>query len=258
MNKSKTEKLEILFNEWQIKQENESDDSFVNHTKGDAIYITKGHFCKDGIICEEKFENEKIKVLFISNEANDDSYSAKNSKITSRIESFNEYYNNKDVERGWGGKLRERICALYKVIIENYEIPENKVSQNFAFMNLNKRGGKNTIRDKNIGRNHIEEYVDLYKDEIKKEIQIINPDIIVWLGVNTYNMNLHIKYLDAYIDDGKVYIDINDKKVPILKMYHTSRGRWLSCEPDSNFSNKILGRLATEMKNELKRYGLRK
>lgn len=254
MENSKIEKLDRLFEEWQRKQESESDENFKK-TKGKTTNITKSHFCKDGIICEEKFENEKVKVLFISNEANDDSYLAKDNNFTSRIESFNKYYENK--KDNWRGKMRECICALYKVITENYQIAENLVAQNFAFINLNKRGGGKTIDDKNKSRNHIEEYVEIYNNEIRKEIEIINPDIIVWLGIKTYEMNLHIKYLGAYIETEKVYMNIDNKKVPILKMCHTSRGHYLSCEPDLNFSNKKLGKLATEMKKELKRYGLR-
>lgn len=247
---TKKQELDELFIEWQQKQENESNESF-EETKGNTTNITKGHFCKDGIICEEKFEKEETKILFISNESNDDS----NNKETSRVESFCEYY-----EKGkdnWTGKMRERICALYKVIVEDYTIEEYKVAQNFAFMNLNKRSGVNSIKDKNESENHIEKYVELYSDEIKKEIEIINPDIIVWLGYNTYDMDLHIKYLGAYKKDDRIYMTVNSKEIPILRMCHTSRGQYLTCEYDENFSNKILGKLATVMRDELKRYNLK-
>lgn len=260
MPNSKKEKLEKLFDEWQVHQMKESDEDFEN-TKGNTIYITKKHFCKDGIICEEKYEKEKIKILFITNEANDDSYDAKNNIITSRIKSFNDYYNDENVEKFWRGKMRTYICSLYKAIIEDYQIPTNKVAQNFAFMNLNKPGGGNNIKDDNYKRgkrNHIEEYVKIYKKEIKNEIEIIDPDIIIWLSFETYDMNLHIKYLGAYEEEGKVFLDVKNKNVPILKLCHTSRARFLSnnIHPDSNFHNRSIGKMVTMMREELNRYNL--
>lgn len=260
MSNSKKRNLEKLFDEWQIHQMKESDEDFEN-TKGNTIYITKKHFCKDGIICEEKYEKEKIKVLFITNEANVDDYDAKDNIITSRVKSFKDYYNNEDDERYWGGKMRTYICSLYKALIENYQIPTNKVAQNFAFMNLNKRGGGKNIEDGNYKRgkrNHIEEYVKIYKKEIRDEIEIIDPDIIIWLSCKTYNMNLHIKYLGAFEEKGKVFLDVNNKTVPILKLCHTSRARFLSnnIQPDLNFHNRPIGKMVTTLREELKRYSL--
>lgn len=247
MKSDKTEQLNKLFKQWKQEQQNE-DVNLVNRTKIKSNNITKDNFCKDGIIDENIFEKENIKVLFIANEANDDNYMATDNKYSSRVESFKEYHEKgKDV---WKGKLRERTCALYKVITNNYCVSESEIACNFAFMNLNKRGGRNR------SGKHIEEYFKYYIKYIKKEIEIINPDIIVWLGTTTYDMNLHINYLGATKVDDKVYLNINNKQIPILRMCHTSRAQFLpkSIQPDSNFSNIHLGKLSTKMKEELKRY----
>lgn len=255
MAESKTEQLKELFEDWKNAQREEKDEDWKNKTKGNTRYITKEHFCEDGIINEEIFDKEPIKVLFISNESNDDSKDAVNRIETSRIQSFKDYYNNKNGKDEWSGKLRERVCALYKVIIKNYDIPENKVAESFAFMNINKRGGGKNINDENAKKgykNHIEEYCKYYAYYIKNEIQIINPNIIVWLSAKTYDMNLHINYLGAIEEDGKkIYIN----NTPILRMWHTSYVK-MKNKPLGKFENKILDKLASKLEDELKRYNI--
>lgn len=246
MKKSKTNQLEKLFIKWKDKQVNESEKDWKK-TKGTTKYVSKSYFCEDGIIDEKVFEKEKIKVLFITNEANDDINGLDENIDSSRVKAFKEYHDVKKDD--WKGKLRERVCAIYKVIINNYDLHEYEVSYNFAFMNLNKRAGTKKITDK-----HIERYVELYKDEIISEIQIINPDIIVWLGINTYYLN---QYLDAYLEDKRCYMNINSKRVPILRMPHTSYAFTLKDKPMDKFENKINGKLATRIQKELERFGIR-
>lgn len=252
MIKRKTDQLKELFEEWKNVQSIEDNEIF-KRTKGDTQNISKTTFCEDGIIDEDIFENPKenpIKVLFITNEPNSD-----NEDAGSRIAAFNNYYNSEDKIDNWRGKLREKTCALYKAIVKNYKVPEWRVARNFAFMNINKRGGNNTIADSNNDKNHIEEYCRQYKDFIRKEIDIINPDIIVWMGITTYNMNLYKKYLGAKEKkSGQFYID----NIPILKIDHPSYAHTLSkdIKPNENFKNTTLGRLAAKIEEELKKYDL--
>ena len=44
-----------------------------------------------------------------------------------------------------------------------------------AFMNLNKRGGSQKVNKKVLN-----DYVEEYKNEIKEEIEILQPDYIIW------------------------------------------------------------------------------
>lgn len=260
--KSKTQELENLFQEWKNEQAQESDENF-KYTKGNTQYVTKNYFCEDGIINESVFKQEKVKVLFITNESNDDSVKNVDDKLDRRAD-FNDYYvSHKD---RWGGKLRERVCALYKVITQDnpaftgyYDDNAYEAALRFALMNVNKRGGLETIKDSNkaYGKaNHMEEYCKIYHAYIKREIEIIDPDIIVWLGVETYDMGIPIKYLDAYSENGKVYMRMNNKRVPVLRMWHTSYYSGKN-EPMSQFRNKITGKLAAKLYDELERYGLR-
>lgn len=86
---SKSEQLEQLFLKWELAQENESD-SLWQLTKG-GNNITKSHFRRDGIIDEAIFAKETRKTLFISNEANDDEYSAKTNAKPNNIDDYRKY-----------------------------------------------------------------------------------------------------------------------------------------------------------------------
>ena len=245
----KSKQLEQLFIEWEYAQEREP--NFSWESTRDGKNITKSHFRRDGIIDEVVFSKEKRKILFISNQANDDEYSAKfNSKPNSIID-YKKYY-----ETGyddWKGKMRERTSAIYKIVagIGIEEMSNSDAAIHYAVMDLNKRGGSADIKD----GVHIQAYCKYYKEFIRKEIEIINPDIVIWLSAKTYDANLHIKYLGAKKIENKVYFFINDKKIPILRMWSTSfyQGK---IEPLKGYSNKIIGKLCAKCREEMERYNL--
>ncbi|MCH5320215.1 MAG: hypothetical protein J1E36_00530, partial [Eubacterium sp.] len=192
--KTKTEQLERLFEEWQQEQINEPKETLDKTMLKDAKIVRFNSFCKDGIICEEQFEKEKIKVLFIGNEPNIDNKKDiedwKKGKefplVTSQISDFNNYFDEHHDD--WTGKLRQRICeVIYPAMLEPHKnafpVENGWVNaKKIAFMNLNKRGGKGNIED------HLKNYCNEYKEYIKKEISIINPDIIIWLGKSSFDM----------------------------------------------------------------------
>lgn len=246
---SKSEQLEQLFIEWEYAQENEPDFSW-ELTRG-GKNITKSHFRRDGIIDEVVFSKEKRKILFISNEANDDEYSAKFNPKPSSIVDYQKYYETGHDD--WKGKMRERTSAIYKIVAEIGidEMSNSDATIHYAVMDLNKRGGSADVKN----GFHIQAYCNYYKEFIRKEIEIINPDIVIWLGTKTYDADLHIKYLDAKKVGDKVYFFINDKKIPILRMWHTSfyQGK---IEPLQGYSNRIIGKLCAKCKEEMERYNI--
>lgn len=228
---SKTKQLNSLFKRW------EEDFRKCYNEKGATEKLNK--FCLDGIIDEEVFEKQKTKVLFISNEANlGENFKNANgcNEIYDRRENFLEYHDKK--HDNWTGKLRERVCCLYQVIIDDYSTEPFNVADCFAFMNLNKRGGSNQC-----DMTHLKKYCSAYKEEIQKEIEIISPDLIIWLGCNSY---------DARIPE---IIDV-DKSIPIIRMWHTSyiggRARRLN-----KFKNALIDKLAFKLVQELKKANLR-
>ena len=246
---SKSEQLEQLFIEWEYAQENEPDSSWKLTQGGENI--TKSHFRRDGIIDEAVFSKEKRKVLFISNEPNDNNYSAKSIIKPNNIDDYQKYYDTGDDD--WKGKMRERTSAIYKVVagIEINEMSDSDAAIHYAVMDLNKRGGGADVK----GASHIQEYCKYYKDFIKKEIEIINPDVVVWLGTNTFDKNLHINYLGAKQITDKIYFLLDDKQIPILRMWHTSfyQGK---IEPLQGYTNRIIGKLCAKCRMEMERYNL--
>lgn len=244
---TKTEELKKLFDKWKRAQKNESDDS-CKKTMISSKIITKDFFTKDGIIDEKRYNKQKTKVLFISNESNiEDHCDPEGSHTFDRNEDFIYYCNNKEDE--WSGKMRERICSLYMVISNNYDVQPYELAKDFAFINLNKRGGGN-----NIGNGkHIVEYCKKYEKYIREEIDIIKPDLIVWLGCDTFDLNIHIDYLGAQKEDGKVFIKMGRKKIPIIRMFHTSTRNFGGFKPSKKFDNKIIGKLASKLEYELNR-----
>ena len=73
------------------------------------------------------------------------------------------------------------------------EMSDADATLHYAVMDLNKRGGGSDVKS----AAHIEEYCKYYQNFIKREIEIINPDVVVWLSTKTYDMELHSKYLGA-------------------------------------------------------------
>lgn len=127
----------------------------------------------------------------------------------------------------------------------------NEAAIHFAFMNLNKRGGTNSSGP----GEHIEEYCKYYANYINKEIEIIDSDIIIWLGVNTFDLRLPEKYLHASASGDKVILKLNGKLVSIIRMWHTSHYR-CNNEPEPGYSNRIIGKHIAKLKQEMARHNL--
>ena len=94
---TKTEQLNLLFEDWDKARKCYNEDN--NHD------LFK--FCLDGIIDEKEFNKQKIKVLFISNEANlgeDFKHRDETNNVYDRRINFLEY--KKEQYDEWVGKLR--------------------------------------------------------------------------------------------------------------------------------------------------------
>lgn len=243
--------LDSLFSAWITEQENEPD-IIWQYTRGSAVNITKRHFRRDGIINADVYGKEKRKILFISSEANDDSYSAKENDFPSTVEDYIKYHNTGYDD--WKGKMRERLSEIYKVLsnTDRDSMSNSEAALHFAVMDINKRGG-----GANIGKDHhIEAYCKQYSSFIKNEIEIIAPDVIAFIGQNLFKMNLHCRYLGAINDGEKSYFIIHSKKVPILSLWQTSyfQGK---CECAIGYEdNMTIGKQVTRAQQEMKKYQL--
>ena len=118
-------------------------------------------------------------------------------------------------------------------------------------MDINKRGGKFTI-DKG---KHLVAYTELYKEFINKEIEIINPDIVVLVGVNLCRLRI-VQKLGCLEEDNKCYFLINKKKVPILLSLQTANVQYQAKRypPLNGCENKAIGILCSYLKKEIAKY----
>ena len=232
MKKSKTEELNELFEEW---IENQKDKRKKLHK----------FFAKDGIICEEEYGKSGTRILFILKEPNimkdliDENYDD-----DQRI-FYNDFFNNKfydeiNIEDGNRElkairndtlikreilevkenekeknyyypfdnipvKQKEKIARMAEYIInrkitDNYDDLKNALKQ-VAFMNLNKSGGY-----ADSDKNYFLSYCEKFSSNICKEIEIIDPQIIVLIGAKSY------KNGDKYLLNKKINSLFNEKK----------------------------------------------
>lgn len=187
----KTEKLNELFEKWKKEHEKELDISDKNNQSTiPSLKVSKDSFTYDGFVFDEK-DNTVLYMLAESNlegKIKDNEtfwlksvYKIRNNnlKITKRIEQMQEYLCNK--------------------------IPELSM-KDISYMNINKRGGF-----AGCNKQTLYNYYNKYKENILKEIEIINPSVIVFCAGNK-----------TIYDDLKE--NVNCKY--IIDMYHPSYRYW--------------------------------
>ncbi len=171
--------LRELFNHWKDAQvHNEKTKEYMSKRK-----ISVKSFCIDGYVDEECWERGD-KILFVLREANGahatemdgDSIIVGNGEgksfwIKNEIQSKNE--KNIPVML----KKLENVCFC----LQEAGVLKNKERANFlkqsAFMNINKMGGYSSVHWPTLKK-----YAEQFKDYIKREIEIIAPEIIVCCG----------------------------------------------------------------------------
>lgn len=154
---TKTAQLNDLFNTW----ENE---------------YPKGTFCRDGIINEQLFSNAEKKVLYITKEPNDP---------TQKQWDYREWYNKEISSYPFCYRITEWAYGILKgfpPIEEVWKDPDmaHYCLRSIAMMNIKKLGGG--------GSPNYDEMMKYAENDIpylRKEISIINPDIII-LGIITW------------------------------------------------------------------------
>ena len=123
-------------------------------------------------------------------------------------------------------KQKEKIARMAKYIInqnitDDYETLKNALKQ-IAFMNLNKSGGDATS-DKEYFSKYYED--EDFSNYICKEIEILDPEIIVLIGAKSY------KNGDKYLSNKQINSLFNEKKV--IEVVHTAaRGKALNIHKD--------------------------
>lgn len=170
--------LETLKREWKVAQKKEAYQSVVG-----KFGLTKNRdresFSDDGYLGLKEEFCKGSKVLFVLREAN-----CGEKKEESYFWFRDDIVNGKPDNSN--GILARRILKIYAHIWgKENNATSNKINiqdlRAAAYMNLNKRGGKNVVDHR-----YLKYYVWMYQEFIRKEIELINPEIIICGG--TYEL----------------------------------------------------------------------
>ena len=196
--------LEILLENW--KKEHEE--------KGYRKFIS------DGIVNYNKWEKQSTpKVCYFLKEAYDDT-EGKGFNLSKKL--------NEEEPWGMWKKVAIWTQAIYNSFsrdISDYPSKDFKsvfknVIQNIAVVNIKKSNGEKSSND-----NDLQQFINLDKEKIKREIELINPDIII--------CGKTFKFLKQILDDIEIYDNsliakwknVKWKNILIIDYYHPA-GRY--------------------------------
>lgn len=140
-------------------------------------------------IDEEKYTNADINVLIIGQETNDWGHIF-NSNFDETIEIYDDFFNSGHALENYGGQFWNGVNRFHDLLAKKF--PDKKI--NLTWNNVVKIGaaGRN--------QNHPKEYIyNIEKNNfnvLPDEIEILNPDIILFVSGPYYDSNIEDKLKD--------------------------------------------------------------
>lgn len=234
--------LDQLFELWQQAHALEKEwrnTTIVKEEWGKRDKLRK-YFTGDGIIDEKAYLNSPCKVLVVLKEANvsdnkEDKFfenagdhrdwynefvNGKYEPDTGKVMIGNDNADNHSKQKELIGRMAYMVHKYVKNRNEDGFNPQVSEIQNSlkstAVMNLNKRGGDNAVYNKKVFRN----YCDVYAPFVRREIEIINPDIIIWCVPEIsdprgkYRIDSNRIIIRMIHTAGAIYIRNNNKDIP--------------------------------------------
>lgn len=205
MTNNYSQEIENLFAEWQTLQQKESNEEYLDYG---ASEVAKDSFTYDGVINPPEYAKQGTKYLFISKESN-----IENEKDQRPFRSDGDNFWLRDVclqkekpQKSKPSIFSNRLAmfanAIYSLDFESVNKCHDVLNK-VAFMNLNKRGGLSESKRKTIPEN-----TQKYAGFIKREIDMIKPDIIICCGSD--------------LRDPLGQIGICSPRYTIIEVYHPS------------------------------------
>lgn len=149
--------------------------------------IDKNAFISDGYICENEYRSSPVKILFILKEANIQAYRSEKAltdpAYDSQISFYTDYIDSADPNPDVLNRPRqqEKMGRMAHYLLYHNDTTDasqiKMALRKTAFMNINKRGGNNKERK-------VYAYSVRYAPFIKRQIEILAPDIAVVIGKN--------------------------------------------------------------------------
>ncbi|MDD4690256.1 MAG: hypothetical protein PHE51_11005 [Eubacteriales bacterium] len=169
-----------LFTEWKKSQLN---DRLYDKLQQYCSNLKQDAFACDGIVDDAMYSNCDFHVLYVMSESNADEY-VKRVENQSEWDLNNEFRRFSDKGEDWPSRLKTKICEMQRIILKTetgIDVGIREAAKTIAVMNLNKRGGGKSISNKYL-LEYFEPYVEKHQDFIKREVEIINPDLIICCG----------------------------------------------------------------------------
>ena len=195
MSKTKTERLNELFTEWKRNIE-EAD-----------------RMCRDGIVCEKRYEKTDPQLLFVTKEPN---------LAVGPGFDFREWWSSEPVQYGFSKRLCEWSYGVQNRFPPLSEFDQDKSNESAAirsisFMNLKKVGGSGSA-DPEV----IRSYADRDKELLRRQIEIIDPDVIVG-GIGRDSRLWSFLFPDIILQDCGFDIEVaRVGRVRVIDFYHPS------------------------------------
>ena len=227
--------LEELFELWkeaQTVEEGWEETTLIKDTWTKRDKLRK-YFTADGIIDSNTYSNAPCKILVVLKEPNisdnkpdeffdtpgdhrvwyNEFVNGEYDSVSGQIMFHNEVADNPTCQK----QLIGRMAYLLDVYLDNKTVdgiqPTAKRIQDAlkgtAVMNLNKRGGDSKLENKDYFLN----YCKKYSQFIRREIELINPDIIIWCA--------------SEFNDPEQDFDISSN-ITVIKMLHPARATYIS------------------------------
>lgn len=177
--------VEDLLGLWRLAHRCEKDTGYISGT------VPREAFLPDGIINEFWYQKSGRKILYIAKEAY--WYEPEDDKAASEVNAANEMFWHREVTYGNVPEtiFSKRLAMMTNAIINNDYTSinkEHKALMGVAVINLNKRGGFVYCEG-----NTLEGYVQRYWEFIQREIEFIDPDLIICCGAEVREL------LDKYV-----------------------------------------------------------
>lgn len=204
---SRSDQLEELFEEW------------IQHHRQKNIANAEKRFSRDGILNEELFNKARMRVLFVLREVNGEDQNQKDLETNEderRKKERHKRYKHVDLIQllkdgpkyqmwyaiaRWSAGILQRFPPFEE--IDNYERMKNSLLS-VAAINLKKTpGGKAACLDQ------VNAYAHMDSCLLKRQIQIIAPDIIVACG--TFSHLIWLLDLSVHSDDPLSKVSVKGK-----------------------------------------------
>lgn len=220
--------MEKLFEEWERKLLSNDDGSV---------------FIRDGIVDLDVWKNSEVKISFILKETNG---------TVNADHSLTEFLRNGGDANTWNNIARWTSVLLDGETISYVDFESRKEQlKRIAAINVKKTGGTNRAN-----YNTVERHIQKYAEEIKRQLEMIQPTIIISCIGNLwfcFKEHLQIEVSDSIQSDfgnghklDCAFIELAHKKVPIFQYRHPNR---CSVEKSQNDMFRIRGKFILRGEN---------